>query len=201
MIMNYIYENNNSVCEELCVEIIKLFENDHAKHDGYTIGGINKKIKDTKDMNILKTNNIWSEIYNFLETELTCNLKIYLENINNKYKNINGYKNGYELISKNVVITPFMVQRYIKNEGKYIYHNDFNIDFEKKTHRVLTYLFYLNDVAEGGETEFFGGDIKIIPKAGKLIIFPACWTFPHCGKMPISSNKYIITGWIYNSII
>ena len=71
---------------------------------------------------------------------------------------------------------------------------------KKKTYRVLTYLFYLNDIDEGGETEFFGGDIKIIPKAGKLIIFPASWTFPHCGKMPISSNKYIITGWIYNSM-
>ena len=200
MIMDYIYQNNNSLCSELCKEIIEIFENDKNKHDGLTIGGINKKVKDTMDLNIYKTDNKWLEVCNFLETELTYNLKIYSENINKKYKNVNGFDNSYEVLNKNIEITPFMVQRYIKNEGKYIYHNDFNIDYKKKTYRVLTYLFYLNDVVEGGETEFFGGDIKIIPKAGKLIIFPASWTFPHCGKMPISSNKYIITGWIYNSI-
>lgn len=200
MIMDYIYQNNNSLCSELCKEIIEIFENDKNKHDGLTIGGINKKVKDTMDLNIYKTDNKWSEVCNFLETELTYNLKIYSENINKKYKNVDGFDKSYEVLNKNIEITPFMVQRYIKNEGKYIYHNDFNIDYKKKTYRVLTYLFYLNDIDEGGETEFFGGDIKIIPKAGKLIIFPASWTFPHCGKMPISSNKYIITGWIYNSM-
>jgi hypothetical protein len=200
MIMDYIYQNNNSLCSELCKEIIEIFENDKNKHDGLTIGGINKKVKDTMDLNIYKTDNKWSEVCNFLETELTYNLKIYSENINKKYKNVDGFDKSYEVLNKNIEITPFMVQRYIKNEGKYIYHNDFNIDYKKKSYRVLTYLFYLNDIDEGGETEFFGGDIKIIPKAGKLIIFPASWTFPHCGKMPISSNKYIITGWIYNSM-
>jgi len=198
--MDYIYQNNNSLCSELCKEIIEIFENDKNKHDGLTIGGINKKVKDTMDLNIYKTDNKWSEVCNFLETELTYNLKIYSENINKKYKNVDGFDKSYEVLNKNIEITPFMVQRYIKNEGKYIYHNDFNIDYKKKSYRVLTYLFYLNDIDEGGETEFFGGDIKIIPKAGKLIIFPASWTFPHCGKMPISSNKYIITGWIYNSM-
>jgi Rps23 Pro-64 3,4-dihydroxylase Tpa1-like proline 4-hydroxylase len=91
-----------------------------------------------------------------------------------------------------------MVQRYIQNEGKYVYHNDFHIDKKNNMYRQLTYVFYLNDVIEGGETEFFNGEISIKPQCGKLIIFPSSWTFPHCGKMPISSNKYIITGWMYN---
>jgi hypothetical protein len=56
----------------------------------------------------------------------------------------------------------------------------------------------LNDVIEGGETDFFAGDIKIRPKKGTLIFFPSSWTYPHSGKMPMSSNKYIITGWLYN---
>ena len=54
----------------------------------------------------------------------------------------------------------------------------------------MTYLWYLNDVTDGGETAF-NGEYKIKPTAGKLILFPASWTFPHCGKMPVSSDKYI----------
>jgi predicted 2-oxoglutarate/Fe(II)-dependent dioxygenase YbiX len=95
-----------------------------------------------------------------------------------------------------------MIQKYTQNIGKYIYHNDGFVyendgkNFKNEKYRVLTFLWYLNDVSEGGETEFFG-DMKIMPEAGKLILFPANWTFPHCAKTPISSDKYIITGWLF----
>ena len=72
----------------------------------------------------------------------------------------------------------------------------FSINYENKSYRAITYLWYLNDVEEGGETVFFG-DYKIKPRTGTLIFFPASWCYPHTGKMPISSNKYIITGWLY----
>ena len=62
--------------------------------------------------------------------------------------------------------------------------------------RHLTFLWYLNDVEEGGETEFWG-QYGIKPEAGKLILFPASWTFPHKANVPISSDKYIITGWLW----
>lgn len=199
---NFIFENNNSICPELCDEIIDLFGKNQTKREGSTLGGINKKIKDTTDLVIEKSCSKWTKIYNFLETELTANLQNYLNSINKNYVNINNGQSSFELLSnKNIEISPFMVQCYIKNEGKYVYHNDFHVDHGNKSFRVITYLFYLNDVLEGGETEFLAGDIKIKPKKGKLILFPASWTFPHCGKMPISSNKYIITGWIYNKYI
>jgi hypothetical protein len=41
---------------------------------------------------------------------------------------------------------------------------------------------------------------SIKPKSGKLLIFPACWTYPHRGTMPISDDKYIITGWIMTNV-
>ena len=56
-------------------------------------------------------------------------------------------------------------------------------------------MLYLNDVDEGGETEFWG-TLKVKPEAGKLILFPATWTYPHCANIPISNAKYIITGWL-----
>ena len=50
---------------------------------------------------------------------------------------------------------------------------------------------------EGGETQFWD-NYKVKPQKGKLVLFPASWTYPHSGLMPISHDKYIITGWIYS---
>jgi hypothetical protein len=188
---NFIYENNFAICPELCQDIITLFESSPDKSEGMTLGGIQKKIKDTTDLIISKSQK-WIDIYECLENELKHNIQ--------NYKSLIQEKCGdetYKIIDGKFEITPFMVQRYIQNEGKYTHHNDFMVDYSKKMYRVITYLFYLNDVIEGGETEFFCGEIKIVPKCGKLILFPSSWTFPHCGKMPLSSNKYIITGWIF----
>ena len=122
--------------------------------------------------------------------------------INNDYKECNNNQKTTDIFSivstNHIEHHSFMIQRYKANSGRYSYHNDFWVDYEKKIYRIVTYIWYLNSVDEGGETEFFGGKIKIKPKSGTLVLFPASWTFPHSGKIPISSNKYIITGWIYS---
>ncbi|OBT11833.1 proline hydroxylase [Shewanella sp. UCD-FRSSP16_17] len=63
-------------------------------------------------------------------------------------------------------------------------------------HRVLLYMFYLNDVEEGGETEFFYQQKSIKPKKGTMVIAPAGFTHTHKGNKPISGDKYIATSWI-----
>jgi hypothetical protein len=65
-----------------------------------------------------------------------------------------------------------------------------------QTHRILAYILYLNDIEEGGETEFLYYAKRIKPKQGTLIIFPAGFTHTHRGNMPISNEKYILTGWV-----
>lgn len=66
--------------------------------------------------------------------------------------------------------------------------------------RFLVYFWYLNDVAQGGETEFYGLDrtVKVTPKAGTLIMFPATWQYLHAGLTPLSNNKYIIGGYFHH---
>jgi hypothetical protein len=54
----------------------------------------------------------------------------------------------------------------------------------------------LNDDYEGGETEF-GCGITIKPTAGKTLIFPSSWLFPHRGKEVISGTKYIYVNHIW----
>ena len=61
--------------------------------------------------------------------------------------------------------------------------------------RKLTFIWYLNDIIEGGDTEFSSG-LKIKPETGKIVIFPALWPWVHRGNPPKSENKYICTGWV-----
>lgn len=62
--------------------------------------------------------------------------------------------------------------------------------------RRLVFQLYLNDVEEGGETEFLYYPKRIKAEQGKLIIWPATFTHTHRGNTPLSGNKYIITSWV-----
>lgn len=63
--------------------------------------------------------------------------------------------------------------------------------------RFLTWSVFLNNIEEGGETEFLYQNIRIPAKQGSLCLFPSDWTHLHRGNPPISNDKYIMTGW-YN---
>jgi hypothetical protein len=189
---DFIFKRQNSITKELCIEIINMFELEKINHNnGVILAGVNKEIKDTTDFVI--PNNIhskWKKIFDFLVIELNKCIREYDFILNKNYK-------YFILLNSKSWIDTFMIQKYEKNKGKYVYHHDY---LETETeYRLLTFIWYLNDIEIGGETEFFNY-LKIKPEAGKLIIFPANWTFPHCGSMPVSNNKYIITGWIYKSL-
>lgn len=201
----YIYLNKNSLAPEVCFDIMQLYENEKttSKYQGLTLSGVNKTIKDTVDFIIPLNDEKWYKYHKLLNNELSINLKKYISNLNNneEFKNIDQLSNQIYVFFENTKLSTnaFMVQRYTKNVGKYVYHNDFRIELAEKKYRILTFLWYLNTVEEGGETAF-GEELKIKPEMGKLLLFPASWTYPHAGKMPISSDKYIITGWIYVNI-
>jgi Rps23 Pro-64 3,4-dihydroxylase Tpa1-like proline 4-hydroxylase len=201
---NYIYLNNKSISNELCENIIYMFNNEKkGKYEGITSNGLTKSVKITTDLVINKNNNTtfseeWNKIYDYLDKELSRNVKIYIEKL--KEMIISGTKevnSKYTVFSVNYLTTEsFMLQKYDKGIGKFTYHDDFRCDWLNKKYRVITFLWYLNDVEEGGETEIWD-NFLVKPEAGKLLLFPASWVFPHRGKMPISHDKYIITGWLY----
>ena len=63
-------------------------------------------------------------------------------------------------------------------------------------HRYLVMLWYLNDVATGGETDFPQLDRKIEPRTGRLLMFPPYWMYQHAGLSPVSGDKYIISTYL-----
>ena len=61
--------------------------------------------------------------------------------------------------------------------------------------RMLAWMIYLNDVQDGGETEFPTQCKKFAPRAGDVLVWPAYWTHPHRGIVSPTQTKYIVTGW------
>jgi prolyl 4-hydroxylase len=62
--------------------------------------------------------------------------------------------------------------------------------------RYFVLLWYLNDVAEGGETEFPQLDTRIAARQGRLLVFPPYWMFQHAGLPPVSGDKYILSTYL-----
>jgi len=62
----------------------------------------------------------------------------------------------------------------------------------EKANRYVVYLWYLNDVDDGGETRFPRLDYVVRPKAGRLLMFPPYWMYQHEGAPPRSGDKYIV---------
>jgi 2OG-Fe(II) oxygenase superfamily len=94
---------------------------------------------------------------------------------------------------------PIQMQKYAKGEGHYAYWHCETYPDQRRDealHRALLFMVYLNDVDEGGETEFFHQQRRLQPKAGTLVIAPAGFTHTHRGCMPVSGDKYILTSWI-----
>ncbi len=85
------------------------------------------------------------------------------------------------------------VQKYKPGEGFYDWH------FEKNglnnMHRHLVFMTYLNDVTDGGGTEFYHQGVTVQAEKGLTLIWPAEWPWTHRGITSPTQTKYIITGW------
>jgi hypothetical protein len=66
----------------------------------------------------------------------------------------------------------------------------------KSRNRILAFMAYLNDVVEGGETEFLYQKCRFKPERNTMLVWPAQFTHVHRGNPPLSNDKYIITGWV-----
>ena len=79
------------------------------------------------------------------------------------------------------------------HEGYHTFHAE--VGGMSSLDRCLVWLCYLNNVEEGGETEFLHQGVKVKPEQGKMIIWPAQWTHTHRGNPIYKGEKYYATGW------
>lgn len=85
----------------------------------------------------------------------------------------------------------YRAKRYLIDQDQRFEHH---VDcFDKNSaKRFLVLFWYLNDVAEGGETAFPNLGVNVKPVKGRLLMFPPYWMYMHEGRRPISEPKYII---------
>lgn len=62
--------------------------------------------------------------------------------------------------------------------------------------RVVSAVLYLNDVPEGGETEFIHFGDKVTPAAGRLVVFPSNYAYSHAARTPAVGRKYAVAYWM-----
>lgn len=109
---------------------------------------------------------------------------------------VKEYTKTFQLLEKfpGLSIYDGKIQKTSPGDG---YHN-WHCESTKHDYRfrICAFTLYLNDVEEGGETEFLNQHERVSPEAGRVAIWPAYFTHPHRGNPPLSGDKYIYTGWI-----
>jgi|TARA_B110000037_G_scaffold21833_1_gene24419 hypothetical protein len=173
--------------EDLCNDIIKFFdENPGMQTKGITTSGFDENVKKTTDLTI-KPLNLNDSKYSIFND--------YIESLNKCFIN---YKDQYPFIKsflKKSHIGPFIIKKYLSGDHYAQIHAERTSI--KSLHRVFAWMTYLNDVNDGGTTDFTHYDIKVNPEVGKTLIWPAEWTHAHRGAVLKDKSKYIITGWIH----
>lgn len=95
--------------------------------------------------------------------------------------------------------------------GEYIAHYDYFLyevagssrHIKQSGQRVATVIMYLNEVLQGGETEFPNLGLRVVPKKGAAVYFEYCNSKNqvnpltlHAGLPVIKGEKWIATKWI-----
>ena len=173
--------------ENICKEIINFFEeNKSSQIEGEVMGGLNTKVKKTTDI-IVQPNELKNEKFECFNAYINELHKCFVD-YQTQWPFLKGLINDVDIGSLNV-------QKYSKGDHFSKIHTERS--GLTTLHRVFAWMTYLNDVEDGGRTNFTHYDMKIKPEIGKTLIWPAEWTHAHSGEILNSGVKYIITGWMH----
>ena len=177
-------ENN-----KLCSEIIEFFENNKKlQKQGITAQGKNLKLKKTTDITI-NPNDLKNPKFKILEK--------YINELHKCYMDYQKQWPFLKTMLKKIDIPAFNIQKY--SRGDHFAHLHSERTSLSTLHRLFAWMTYLNDVEDGGKTNFSHYEISIQPQTGKTLIWPAEWTHAHTGEILNGGKKYIITGWMHFS--
>jgi|TARA_R110002020_G_scaffold90832_2_gene221102 hypothetical protein len=188
-ITNFIGVYDNYITEEECNKAIKLYE-DQVNFNN-TVNRIDFEqapITDKQDQQWFggKSNvGFWWENLKSLIINFDMAWLHYIKNT--------GARKAYD--DKPFHYTELKIQKTLPTEGYHVWHIEHGKSFENSK-RAFVFSIYLNDVEEGGETEFLHFSKRVKPKKGRIVIWPAAFPYLHRGNPPLSGEKYILTSWM-----
>ena len=191
-----------------CQHIIDLFESLNEYQEEGRVGGhrIMHKHKKCTEMTFKLYDDYKMHPVPLLGTEMgwkKFKVPFYREPdfINYIINGFNKYAQEYPFLDKlprTQICEGIKIQKYNPDECYSKLHCE---SMGKDLDRVLAWMIYLNDVTDGGETEFPSQDKKFQPRCGDLLIWPAHFTHPHRGIASKTQVKYIATGWtVYTKV-
>lgn len=188
---DFIGEYKNVFSEEFCNGLIEYYKWCKTNNKTWRRSESPENIKNDEAYNITPKNQY--EI-NFVND----NLSSYLQEFNDLFWNkcyLEYSKTYYTIknLAKHTIFS-YKLQETLPTEGYHLWHCESGAI--EHSHRIAAYIVYLNDVMEGGETEFLFQSKRIAPSRGTVVIFPSGYTHAHRGNPPLSGVKYILTGWL-----
>jgi len=168
----------------LCDDVIEYFKISKNKHPGRVSSGVVKEIKDSTDISM----SIEQACKNPIINKYLDYLQDVCEEYIKKYPKCNAYAPWS-------IIESINIQHYKPKQAYYGWHTERGGFKINNNIRHLVFMTYLNDVEDQGETEFYHQELKVKPRKGLTLIWPADWTYTHRGIASPTEDKYIITGW------
>ena len=185
---NFIGVYDNYITEEECNKAIKLFEDqNNFKNTINRIGFEKASILQKQDQQFFAAPNnvnVWWESLRSMMVNFDLAWNHYIKNV--------GADDAYGVPFH---FTDLKIQKTLPTEGYHVWHIEHGKGYENEP-RAFVFSIYLNDVEEGGETEFLHFSKRVQPKTGRIVIWPAGFPYVHRGNSPLSGEKYILTSWM-----
>jgi len=188
-INNFIGIYDNYISKQECEKAINLYENENKFNNTINrIGFENSSILQKQDQQFFAGSgniNVWWE-----------KLKSMLSNFDLAWNHYNQHTGALESYGQQKLFyTSLKIQKTLPTEGYHVWHLEHNLGFDNEP-RAFVFSVYLNDVDDGGETEFLHFSKRVKAKQGRIVIFPAGFPYVHRGNPPLSGEKYILTSWL-----
>ena len=186
---NFIYTKNNALSANVCLNLIKAFEESDLKQPGVLYGpeGISSD-SDKKSTDITFDPSFMNkEPWALMLEDVIVSVK------NGVLDYLNRHSTAMSKMDPIDLYTYFNMQKYEPNEGFFGWHCE--RAGIKHSDRLLVWMVYLNTLTDRGETEFFYQQHFETAERGKLVIWPSDWSHLHRGVPSPTETKYILTGW------
>ena len=187
-INNFIGVYDNYISPEECNRAIKLYEdqdkfNNTLNRLDFEQAPVTQK-QDQQYFAMPDNINVWWESLKPMMLNFDLAWNHYVKNV--------GAKDAYGV---SFHFTDLKIQKTLPTEGYHVWHIEHGKGYENER-RAFVFSVYLNDVEEGGETEFLHFSKRVKPKTGRIVIWPAAFPYLHRGNPPLSGEKYILTSWM-----